>query len=87
LALELAPGIVITDISMDGDVMTFIRRLKESNSKVRVLVWSMHDERLYAESTFRAGADGYISKLDVGAHLLDALRCMQTGNQYRAARK
>ena len=39
-----------------------IKRIKDRNDTVRMLVWSTHGESLYAERVLTAGALGYINK-------------------------
>jgi DNA-binding NarL/FixJ family response regulator len=49
---------------------------------VPVLVLSMHQESLYAERVLRAGARGYITKLEASSTLLRAIRHVLAGGIY-----
>jgi len=47
-----------------------------------VLVFSMHDESLYAERALQAGARGYIMKDATGEELMHAIRQVLSGKVY-----
>ena len=47
-----------------------------------VLVVSMHDEVIYAARALRAGARGYVMKLEPGSVLVAAIREVLKGNLY-----
>jgi DNA-binding NarL/FixJ family response regulator len=49
---------------------------------VLTLVFSMHDESLYAERAIRAGASGYISKQEEPAKVMQAVRTVLAGEIY-----
>ncbi len=57
------PDVAIVDISLkNGNGLDLIRRIAERQSALRVLVWSMYPENLYAERALQAGAHGYLHK-------------------------
>src|SRR4051812_24028123 len=57
------PDLAIIDISLPaGSGLDLVRRIAEHHDTVRVLVWSMYPEHLYAERALRAGAHGYLNK-------------------------
>ena len=92
-ALELlestGPQIAIVDISLkNGSGIDLIRRMKDRHSSVRILVWSMYPENLYAERALRAGARGYLNKGRATHELLDAIRSIswQSVRQRRRGR-
>jgi len=77
------PDIAIIDISLkNGNGLELIRRIREREDNVRILVWSMHPENLYAERALRAGAQGYLNKGQATHHVLDALRAILQGKIY-----
>src|SRR5690606_25160670 len=49
---------------------------------VAVLVVSRHDEALYAERAIRAGARGYVVKLEAGEVIVKAVRRVLAGGVY-----
>src|SRR5499427_1635002 len=59
----LKPDLVIADISLkDSSGLELMRNIKAQYPKLPVLVVSSHDESVYAEVAFRAGALGYLMK-------------------------
>jgi len=83
LVARTVPQIVLVDISLKGgDGLELIRRLRASGNAARVLVLSVHDERLYAERAIAAGANGYIMKAEATDRLREALRSVLQGELY-----
>ena len=77
------PDIAIVDITLKGSSgLELIKDLKAWKSQVPVLVLSMHDEALYAERAFRAGARGYITKSEASENVMNAIRCVLDGRIY-----
>lgn len=77
------PDIVIADISlptMNGIEMTKV--IRQRYPALPVLIVSMHEEALYAERALRAGARGYVTKLEPPDVLLNAARCVLAGEVY-----
>jgi len=62
---ELKPDLVVVDISLEGgNGIELIKSLKTKYEDLPVLVISMHDESIYAERALRAGALGYVMKIE-----------------------
>jgi DNA-binding NarL/FixJ family response regulator len=82
--LETAcPDVAVIDIALKtGNGLDLIRRIKERQDSVRILVWSMYSENLYAERALRAGAQGYLNKGRATHHVLDAIRAILQGRVY-----
>ncbi len=60
---ELCPDLVIMDISLpDRNGLELLKDMRSQMQDMRILVFSMHDEMLYAERTLKAGALGYLMK-------------------------
>src|SRR5262245_44162026 len=77
------PDVAIIDISLkSSNGMELIRRIKDRHDSVRILVWSMYPENLYAERALRAGAHGYMNKGQATHHVLDAVRVILQGRVY-----
>jgi DNA-binding NarL/FixJ family response regulator len=77
------PEIAIVDISMEGGSgLELIKDIRASYPNVAVLVLSMHDESIYAERAFRAGARAYIMKREATKRVLEAIRCVLEGKLY-----
>src|SRR5689334_14376701 len=63
LVTDTQPDVAVVDISLKtGNGIDLIKRIRDRNDHVRILVWSMHSESLYAERALRNGALGYITK-------------------------
>lgn len=83
LIRQLEPDLVILDISLrQSQGLDLLTSLKASLPNLAVLVWSMHDEGLYAERAFAAGAMGYLTKEEATVAILPAIRCVLAGQVY-----
>jgi DNA-binding NarL/FixJ family response regulator len=81
--LRLRPDLVITDISMP--VLTgleFLRRIKESGVRPRVIILSMYGDEALVTAAFRAGASGYLPKFAAGEELIHAVDTVMAGGRY-----
>lgn len=79
------PDAIIVDISLQGSSgLELIKDLRASDTKVPVLVLSMHDELLYAERALQAGAQGYITKHAPSVEIIRAIRQVLAGEVYLA---
>jgi DNA-binding NarL/FixJ family response regulator len=77
------PDLVIADINLkNSSGIELIRNLKELHPGIPVLVLSMHDESLYAERVFRAGARGYVNKRETAQNMVVAIRRVLDGKLY-----
>jgi DNA-binding NarL/FixJ family response regulator len=77
------PHLAVVDLSLaQGTGLDLIRDLREEVPGLRVLVLSMHDERLFADRALRAGARGYIMKEEAIAGLIRAIREVIAGRIY-----
>ena len=80
---RLEPDLAIIDISLPGmSGMELVKHLQARMPDVRTLVVSRHDESLYAERAIRAGARGYIMKLEAGDVIVKAVRHVMSGGIY-----
>src|SRR5215469_11287027 len=77
------PDLVIADINLkNSSGIELIKDLKKLHPDVPVLVLSMHDESLYAERVFRAGARGYVNKRETAQKTIEAIRRVLEGKLY-----
>lgn len=80
------PDVVVLDIALkNGSGIDLIKRLKERTHKVRMIVWSMFQEELYAERALRAGAMAYLTKEQATSQIIDAIRHIREGRMYLSA--
>jgi DNA-binding NarL/FixJ family response regulator len=83
LAEETQPDLAVIDISLrTGNGLDLIKRIKQHNNQIGILVWSMFNERTYAERALRAGALGYITKEQATDRIIEALRKIRSGKVY-----
>jgi DNA-binding NarL/FixJ family response regulator len=83
LVEKTSPDLAIIDLTLaDGNGLDLIKRLRARNSKVRILVISMHDETLFAERALQAGAMGYVNKHEITGVVIDAIRLVLKGKIY-----
>jgi DNA-binding NarL/FixJ family response regulator len=79
----LKPHLVIADISLkDSSGLELMRNIKAQFTKLPVLVVSTHDESIYAEIAFRAGALGYLMKQEALEKVVTAIRRVLSGAIY-----
>ena len=80
---ESRPALVVADLSLKGiDGLEFIKQVRQKSPGLYVLIFSMHDESLYAQRALRAGARGYIMKAEAPEKLLTAVRKTLRGEIY-----
>ncbi len=83
LVADTQPDLAVVDISLQsGSGIDLIKRIKAGNDSIRMLVWSMHGESLYAERALRAGALGYVNKDQATGTIVEAIRQVLAGNTY-----
>ncbi|MFZ0500308.1 MAG: response regulator transcription factor [Steroidobacteraceae bacterium] len=75
--------LAIVDLSLeDSTGLDLVKSLQRLTPAVPVLVLSMHDESLYAERVFRAGARGYVNKRESAQRVVEAVRRVLDGKLY-----
>ena len=79
---ELTPDVVILDLSLpDGDGVSLLKKILAC-TRAAVLVWTVHERRVYADRCIKAGARGFLSKQCRPEVLLDAVRALGAGGSY-----
>jgi DNA-binding NarL/FixJ family response regulator len=77
------PDLAIIDLSLgDSDGTTLVQKLKKKYPNLLILVYTMSEEKLFAERTAIAGADGYVMKTSPPTDLKDAIRTLLSGERY-----
>ncbi len=78
---KLKPEVVLLDITLkDRSGVDMIKKIRATSTTTQVLVYSMHDENVYAERCLRAGAMGYLMKGEGGARVVQGLRQILSGS-------
>jgi DNA-binding NarL/FixJ family response regulator len=84
---KLRPDVVITDISLRGNSgLELIKNIKAFDPRIHIVVFSVHDESVYAVRVLKAGAKAYVMKQDIGSKVIDAIRKVRKGQMYVSER-
>jgi two-component system, NarL family, invasion response regulator UvrY len=82
-ARTLHPDVVIMDIALPGiSGIEATRRLLKEQPRVRVLIFSMYDDAIYASRALEAGALGYLSKVSAPEVLVKAIYAVSRGESF-----
>lgn len=83
----LQPDIVIVDISLQGpNGIQLIEAMRQRFPAIPALVFSMHDEWLFAERALQAGARGYVMKQEATDQVVMAIHRVLKGDVYVSAK-
>lgn len=80
---DVEPDLLIVDISLPGmSGLELVKHMQALKPHLKILVVSRHDESLYAERAIRAGARGYVMKLEAAKEIVKAVRRVVNGGIY-----
>jgi two-component system NarL family response regulator len=80
---ETAPHIVCMDISMPGmNGIEVTRSLRREWPLVKVVALSAYTDQRHVLDMFNAGANAYVTKVEAGTELLNAIRAVLRGRTY-----
>lgn len=83
LAGELKPDLVIADLTLPGrNGLELVKDLAALHPELPVIIFSMHDEMVYAERVLRAGGRGYVMKDTPPERLMEAIRTALSGEVF-----
>jgi two-component system, NarL family, invasion response regulator UvrY len=86
LFCSLAPQIVVMDINLPGTSgIEAMRRMLIHEPGTRVLMFSMHEETIFAKRALQAGAFGYVTKASAPNVLIEAVHSIALGQKYLSA--
>ena len=75
--------LAVLDLSLGGrNGLELLKELKQTCSKLPVLILSMHSDEQYARRAFKAGAAGYITKNSPREELIKAVDKVIEGGRY-----
>ena len=84
---KTSPDLIIVDISLQGNNgLELIKNIKAVYENIPILVFSMHDESIYAQRALRAGAKAYVMKKESSEKIIEALRRILKGEIYVSAK-
>ena len=73
----LDADLIVMDLSMHGmGGIEAIRRVRLKNDRIRILVFTMHDNVAFVDQAMEAGANGYITKSNAGNVLVEAIKAV-----------
>lgn len=77
------PELLILDLDMPGiGGLETLKRILHRKPQMRVLVFSMHDDCIYATRAIQAGARGYVTKTEPPEIVLEAVQKILKGGRY-----
>ena len=80
---ELAPDVVLLDISMPGKSgIELAQEIRESMPDARIIMVSVHGEPAYVTEAFRVGASGYVLKSAAASEILTAVLEVYAGRRF-----
>jgi DNA-binding NarL/FixJ family response regulator len=83
LAETEAPDVVVMDLAMPNmNGMEATRRILAANSRVGVVILSMHQDESYVLGALKAGAKGYLLKDSMRGEVVQAIRMASQGRSF-----
>ncbi len=83
LFCSLDPQIVVMDITLPGvSGLEAMRRMLTFKPDARVLIFSMHEDTIFARRALEAGAFGYVTKSSAPNVLVEAVHSVAVGKKY-----
>ena len=83
---QLAPDVLLMDVVLsDASGFEAIRRVKEANPAIKVLVLTMYDDEKLISRCLEAGASGYVLRDAEPTQLVDAINTVEKGGEYPKA--
>ncbi len=80
------PDMVLLDITLPGiGGLEVLRRIRAYREDAKVLMFSMHEDPVFASRAMQAGAKGYITKNNAADHLVEAVEKVLDGKIYLSA--
>ena len=78
-----APDVVVMDLAMPNmNGMEATRRILATNSRVGVVILSMHQDESYVLGSLKAGAKGYVLKDSMRNEVVQAIRAVSQGRSF-----
>lgn len=80
---KLRPDVLVLDLSLPGiGGLAAIERIRARDAAAKIVVFTMHDEKIYLSRALQAGARGFVTKHTAGDHLLRAIHRVASGETY-----
>lgn len=83
LVSELAPDVLVMDISMPGfNGLKAAKRIRQTDKKIKILTLTRHTDDGYLQQLLKAGVNGYVLKQSAPTELINAIRAVGSGKSY-----
>ena len=83
----LQPDLVLLDIGLQGITgLEAAGQIPRVSPQTKIIFLSQHDSLHMANEALKIGRRGYVSKMDAGAELLNAIRCVREGTRFVSKR-
>lgn len=80
---EIYPDMVLLDITLPGlGGLEILRKMRANRENAKILMFSMHEDPVFASRAIQAGAKGYITKNNAADHLVEAIETVLAGKTY-----
>lgn len=80
---ESYPDMVLLDITLPGiGGLEILRKMRANRENAKILMFSMHEDPVFASRAMQAGARGYITKNNAADHLVEAVESVLNGKTY-----
>lgn len=80
---ENYPDMVLLDITLPGiGGLEILRKMRANRENAKILMFSMHEDPVFASRAMQAGARGYITKNNAADHLVEAIEKVLAGKTY-----
>jgi len=80
---EIYPDMVLLDITLPGiGGLEILRKMRANRENAKVLMFSMHEDPVFASRAMQAGARGYITKNNAADYLVEAIEQVLDGKTY-----
>lgn len=83
VAVETKPDVVLLDVTMPGnEQFATLRELRARAPSARVVMLTMHHDKMLLREALKLGASGYVLKQAAESELLSAVRAVARGEPY-----
>lgn len=80
---KVSPDVVMLEMDIpEINGIAALRKIKKEYPEIKVLIYSGQSEDVYALSSIRAGAHGYLSKTSEVEYIVSAVRKIAEGNMF-----
>jgi len=80
---DIYPDMVLLDITLPGiGGLEVLRKMRANRENAKVLMFSMHEDPVFASRAMQAGAKGYITKNNAADYLVEAVEQVLEGKTY-----